>query len=56
MAMTRAQRLLATQRTYEEWSEKTPFVTDYEASDQNEDALIALQLKADPQLNQSANN
>lgn len=37
---TRAERLAATQRTYEEWSEKTPFITDDGASDANEAKLL----------------
>jgi hypothetical protein len=37
---TRAERLAATQRIYEEWSEKTTFVTDDAASDKDESELL----------------
>ena len=53
--ITRAQRLQATQRAYEDWSEKTDFTSDFSASDQDESDLVALQMQADPQLNQGVN-
>jgi hypothetical protein len=38
--MTRAERLLATQREYEKWSENVEFVTETGASDEDEAALL----------------
>ena len=37
---SRAERLAATQRTYEEWSEQTDFVDDGGASDAEEAKLL----------------
>jgi hypothetical protein len=40
MDLTREERLAATQRVYEEWSEVTDFVTDDLASDEDEAKLL----------------
>lgn len=47
---TRAERLKATQKAHEEWAEKTPFVTEYEASDEDESKFLEILLKIDPVL------
>jgi hypothetical protein len=40
MAMSREERLLATQQVYEAWSETVDFVTDDNASDEDEAKLL----------------
>jgi len=45
MDLTREQRLAATQRAYEQWSEVTDFVTEDGASDEDESKLLDIMLK-----------
>jgi len=46
----REDRLKATQRAYAQWSETADFVTDNEASDEDESKFIEQLAKVDPQL------
>lgn len=45
MAISREERLAATQRLYEEWSEVTDFVTDDSASEEDESKLLDTMLE-----------
>lgn len=45
MALSREERLKATQRAYEQWSEMTQFVTDTGASDEDESKLLDTMLE-----------
>jgi len=50
---TREERLKATQRAYAQWSETADFVTDNEASDEDESKFIEQLAKIDPQLKEN---
>lgn len=50
---TREERLKATQKAYAEWSEKTDFITENEASDEDEAKFIEKLIEVDPQLKEN---
>ena len=54
--ISREERLKRTQKAYEEWSEKTPFVSEDEASDVDESKFVEILLNVDPDLRRFQND
>ena len=50
---TREERLKATQKAYAEWSEKTDFITENGASEEDEAKFIDKLIEVDPQLKEN---
>ena len=52
---TREERLKVTQKAYERWSENIPFITDYEASNEDESDFVGILCRFDPELGKGLN-